>query len=68
MTKYWVFLLDRQGTIRSFKPLECADDQNALELAREACAEAPQYRGFELWQENRRVHPRIVAPYRIASR
>jgi hypothetical protein len=56
LTTYWVFLLDRQGTIRSFKALECANDQDALAFAREAFARAPQCRGFELWQENRRIH------------
>jgi len=59
LTKYWVFLFDRQGTIRSFKALEGANDQTALKLAREAFADAPQYSGFELWQENRRVHPKM---------
>jgi len=45
--------------IRSFKVLECANDQTALKLAHEAFANAPQYRGFELWQENRRIHPKM---------
>jgi 1,2-phenylacetyl-CoA epoxidase PaaB subunit len=61
LTKYWVFLLDRQGTIRSFKALECANDQDALEFAREAFARAPQCRDFELWQENRRIHPQMTS-------
>jgi 1,2-phenylacetyl-CoA epoxidase PaaB subunit len=68
LTKYWVFLLDRQGTIRSFKALECANDQDALEFAREAFARAPQCRDFELWQENRRIHPQMTSSAdRVAS-
>jgi hypothetical protein len=27
-----------------------------------------QYRGFELWQENRRIHPKIEVRDQLASR
>jgi hypothetical protein len=59
LTKYWIFLLDRQGTIRSFKALEGSNEQAALEIAREASAQVPQCRGFALWRESRRIDPQM---------
>jgi hypothetical protein len=56
MMKYWLLLLDRQGTTRSFAAADCANDQDALAFARRAFARAPQHAGFDLWQENRRIH------------
>ena len=57
--KYWLLLVDRQGTTRSFTAVECANDQDALTFARMAFARAPQHGGFDLWQESRRVHSQI---------
>lgn len=60
MRDYLCYLLDGAGAIRSVEALTCPDDDEACDEARRRLAQRPQYRGFELWLRDRRVHVEVI--------
>jgi hypothetical protein len=53
---YRCFLLDAESQIASAQVIACHDDGAAKLRAREILANRPGYRGFEVWEMDRRVH------------
>ncbi|MGH7089039.1 MAG: hypothetical protein ACREFQ_09080 [Stellaceae bacterium] len=69
MADYRCYFLDAQGAIRSVREIESVSDSDAVNMARDAFAQQRHFRGFELWQRNRRVHlelePRTETPDKL---
>ena len=56
MAFYKVFYLGLNGAIFAAEDVECVDDDDAVERARERCSDHFEANGFEVWQRDRRVH------------
>lgn len=56
MGQYRCYLLDGAGAIRGVVTVAGADDMGALAAARRLLEDKPEFDGFDLWQENRRIH------------
>jgi hypothetical protein len=62
MVQYRCFFLDSTGAVRSDEMIECWEDQDAVETARDMLEHRPHYHGIELWRGARRVHMEVRLP------
>ena len=56
---YRCYLLDATGHFAAVVIIDCPDDQTAMLRAKEIFATRPGFRGIELWDLNRWVHPNL---------
>jgi len=62
MIQYRCFFLDSTGAVRSDEMIECWEDQDAVETARDMLEHRPHYHGIELWRGARRLHMEVRLP------
>ncbi len=62
LVQYRCYFLDSTGSIGSDEMIECREEQDAVETARDMLGHRPHYHGIGLWRGARRVHMEIRLP------
>jgi hypothetical protein len=61
MASYYGLMIDAAGTVRDIQALDCADHFAAVETARAALLQSPDYESAEVWRHGTRLG-KVVRP------